>query len=168
MKLDKVGIDFIRNEEGFNLKAYQDSVGVWTILWGLTYNPFTGDKIKQGDSVKDLPTAELWWQKAISPFETVVTNSIPTGMTFTQNNFNACVSLCWNIGRENFKNSSLVKRLIDSSIMIKIGPHLASDTFKNILHDAIAYEFLVWHNAGGKINVGLVSRRKREITLYFS
>ena len=116
MKLDKVGTDFIRNEEGFNLKSYQDSVGVWTILWGLTYNPFTGDKIKQGDFVKDLPTAELWWQKAISPFEIVVTNYIPTGMNFTQNNFNACVSLCWNIGRENFKNSSLVKRLNDIMI----------------------------------------------------
>ena len=37
--------------EGLELKAYQDSAGIWTIGYGNTRNPYTGLPIKKGDTI---------------------------------------------------------------------------------------------------------------------
>ena len=35
-KINQEGLDLIKHFESLRLKAYQDSVGVWTIGWGHT------------------------------------------------------------------------------------------------------------------------------------
>ncbi|MGL4675515.1 MAG: lysozyme, partial [Wohlfahrtiimonas sp.] len=47
MKTGQKGIELIKEFEGCKLKAYQDSVGVWTIGYGHTKNVRKGDVITQ-------------------------------------------------------------------------------------------------------------------------
>jgi len=61
-----------------------------------------------------------------------------------QNQFNALVSLAYNIGEKAFTGSTLVKRLNEGN------------------YKAAADQFLVWVNAGGKRMQGLVNRRNKE------
>lgn len=52
------GLELIKEFEGCQLKAYQDSVGVWTIGWGrIVYD--NGSPVKQGDSC-DQAAADRW------------------------------------------------------------------------------------------------------------
>lgn len=44
MQISKNGIELIKRFEGLRLKAYQDSVGVWTIGYGWT-QPVDGKKV---------------------------------------------------------------------------------------------------------------------------
>lgn len=173
MKLDKVGTDFIRNQEQLKMTAYKDSVGKWTILWGFTINPFTGVAIKEGDSVPDMTTAEQWWVKLISDWEVSVTNTlrVPINIsTLSQNSFNACVSLAWNIGKEAFASSTLAKYINNTvhvtSIQIQDANTYAA--VQQYIKSGIAYWFLVWHMADGEPSADLITRRKAEIKLYFS
>ncbi len=66
-----------------------------------------------------------------------------------QNQFNALVSLSYNIGIAGFKNSTLLKRVNKNPNDIGIIP-----------------AFLMWQNAGNKKGI-LLGRRKRESALYF-
>lgn len=56
MQISDTGIALIKRFEGCELKAYQDSVGVWTIGYGWT-QPVNGKKVAAG-MVIDLSTAE--------------------------------------------------------------------------------------------------------------
>ncbi len=47
MNISKSGIELIKRFEGLRLKAYQDSVGIWTIGYGWT-QPVDGKKVGPG------------------------------------------------------------------------------------------------------------------------
>jgi len=50
--VDVKGLNFIRGQEGRALRAYQDSVGVWTIGYGITnYDKGIGFKVKAGATI---------------------------------------------------------------------------------------------------------------------
>jgi len=59
MKIGHNGIALIQSFEGCKLKAYQDSVGIWTIGWGNTQYE-TGVKVKAGDVVTPQRANELF------------------------------------------------------------------------------------------------------------
>src|SRR6478672_2673234 len=101
MKLDENGIKFIEKEEGIRLKAYKCSAGVWTIGIGSTYYA-DGTKVKQGDKIA-LDQVYLIFKNVVREFELTVTRSITK--TLDQNQFNALVSLCYNIGVGAFSKS---------------------------------------------------------------
>ena len=67
-----------------------------------------------------------------------------------QNQFDALVSLAYNIGTGAFNKSTLVKKLNAGDIR------------------GAADQFDVWINAGGKRMQGLVNRRAREKALYLA
>jgi lysozyme len=73
------------------------------------------------------------------------------GVPLTQNQFDALVSLCYNIGTGNFVSSTLVKML-------------KADEPKS----EIAAQFLRWNKAGGKVLAGLTRRRNAEAELFLS
>ena len=81
-------------------------------------------------------------------FEYTVNSSVKAPLN--QNQFDALVSLAYNIGSSAFKSSTLVKKLN------------ASD------YQGAADQFNVWVNAGGKRMQGLVNRRDREKLLFLS
>lgn len=72
------------------------------------------------------------------------------GLELNQNQFDALVSLIFNIGAPAFRNSTMHKLL------------LAKD------YAGAADEFLKWDHAGGKVVQGLLNRRKSERALFLT
>ena len=144
MHVSPSGVDLICNFEGLRLKAYDDGVGVWTIGFGTTKYP-NGIRVKKGDTCT-LDQAKAYMQNDLKSFEQTVNNTVKVPLN--QNQFDALVSLAYNIGSTAFKNSTLVKRLNEGN------------------YNAAANQFNVWVNAGGKRMQGLVNRRAAESTLF--
>ena len=140
MKVDASGVQLISDFEDLRLTAYDDGVGVWTIGWGTTVYP-NGKKVKKGDKIT-LEQAKQYKAYDLSRFEKAVNDAVKVPLN--QNQFNALVSLAYNIGEKAFTGSTLVKRLNDGN------------------HKAAADQFLVWVNAKGKRMQGLVNRRNKE------
>lgn len=144
MKVDAAGIDLIGQFEGLRLDAYDDGVGVWTIGWGTTVYP-NGQKVKKGDKIT-LEQAKQYKAHDLAKFEKAINDTVKAPLN--QNQFNALVSLAYNIGVSAFTNSTLVKRLNEGN------------------YKAAADQFLVWVNAGSKRMQGLVNRRNKERELF--
>lgn len=144
MHVSPSGIDLICNFEGLRLNAYDDGVGVWTIGFGTTKYP-NGIRVKKGDTCT-LDQAKAYMQNDLKSFEQAVNSVVKVPVN--QNQFDALVSLAYNIGSNAFKNSTLVKRLNEGN------------------YKAAANQFDVWVNAGGKRMQGLVNRRTVEKALF--
>ena len=139
-----VGIGLISSFEDTKLKAYDDGVGVWTIGTGTVIYP-NGVKVKKGD-VCTVEQAKTYFTHDLKQFEKTVNDSVKVDLT--QNQFDALVSLTYNIGSTAFKNSTLLKKLN------------AKD------YAGAADQFLVWNRGGGKVLKGLVRRREAERALF--
>src|SRR5690349_18609873 len=99
-KVNKNGVDLIKSFEGCKLRAYQDSVGVWTVGWGHT------EGVKRGDVITQRQADELF-EKDINLFAAGVEDLIDNEVS--DNEFAALVSLAFNIGLTNFRRSSLLR-----------------------------------------------------------
>ena len=140
MLVSNLGIDLICDFEGKRLVAYDDGVGVWTIGFGTTIYP-NGIRVKKGDTCTEAQ-AKAYMSHNLKKFEQAVNSSVT--IPLNQNQFDALVSLAYNIGSSAFKNSTLVKKLNAGDIR------------------GAADQFDVWVNAGGKRMQGLVDRRAKE------
>ncbi len=145
--LDQRGRDFMAKEEGIKLKPYPDSRGIPTIGIGCTFYP-NGQRV----TLKDKPLASI--QAAWDLFDAVNSSFMLTVYSTTrddisQNQFNALVSLCYNIGPAGFKGSTVLKLVNKNPNDPKIGP-----------------AFEMWRNSDGKPI--LLGRRKREAKMYFA
>lgn len=138
MQMSAKGRNLLKQREGVRLKAYPDSVGVWTI--GVGHTSAAGlPKVYKGLTI----TAELAdgiLTIDLKKFEKAVIDAVKVNLT--QNEFDALVSLCFNIGTGAFKGSTVVRKLNSGD---KKG---AADAF------------LLWKNAGGKPI--LLKRRQAE------
>lgn len=143
MKTSANGINLICGFEGLELKAYDDGVGVWTIGYGTTI--VNGIKVKKGDTCT-VEQAKSYMAQDLKKFESAVDTSVK--VTITQNQFDALVSLAYNIGTGAFKSSTLLKKLN------------AKD------YKGAAAQFDRWNRAGGKVMQGLVNRRAKERKLF--
>lgn len=144
MKTSEKGLQFIRREEGERLTAYADVIGVWTIGVGHT-GTVDGKPVAKGmvistDKSRELLSADL------SKFESAISRLVKVPLK--QYEFDALVSLVFNIGETNFARSTLLKKL-------------NANDFKGA-----AEQFLVWKNAGGRPVQGLLNRRKREKDMF--
>ena len=143
-KTSRVGLDFIAQEEGLRLKPYKCSAGVPTIGIGSTYYE-DGSKVKMTDAPITKERAYVLFENVLKHFEMCVYTC--TRDDINQNQFDALVSLAFNIGTGALKKSTLIKRVNNNP--------KGSD---------IEGAFLMWKNAGGK--PVLLERRKREYALY--
>lgn len=145
------GMELLKEFEGFRSAPYQDAVGVWTIGYGNTYYR-DGKRVTKGD--KPLSKAEAHeLKKAIvsRDFAPAVRSALrKSRVHITQEMFDACVSLAYNIGVKRFAQSSIVRYLEDGS---KVA---AADAFR------------MYNRAGGRVLSGLVNRREKERTLFLS
>ena len=140
----KAGLDLIKSFEGLELKAYPDPATggePWTVGDG-----HTGPAARPG----------LVWTQAqannaladdVSRFADGVSKLIGAAPT-TGNQFDAMVSLAYNIGLGNFKESTLLR-------LHKEGDYAGA-----------AGQFIRWNKAAGKIMAGLTRRREAEAALY--
>lgn len=145
-KVSRKGLDFIIKEEGLVLKPYKCSAGVPTIGIGSTYYE-DGSKVKMSDKPISKERAEQLFVNVLKHYEMCIYTS--TRDDINQNQFDALVSLCFNIGTHAFKKSTVLKRVNANPYDTNIEP-----------------AFLMWKNAGGKPI--LLNRRKREYQLYKS
>jgi len=147
MKIGQNGITLIQSFEGCKLKAYQDSVGIWTIGWGNTQYE-TGAKVKQGEVITQERANELF-ALIVSRFDSGVDKRLRR--TVTQNQFDALVSFAYNCGFGNLDKSTLLRK-------VNTNPN----------DPTIRAEFMRWNRAGNKELKGLTRRRKAEADLYFT
>lgn len=144
MKLSQRGIDLIKQFEGYSSKAYPDPAtggAPWTIGYGTTKG------VKPG-MVITAEQAEKMLRDDVAKFESGV-SSLVTAPT-TQGQFDAMVSLAYNIGLGNFGKSTLLKK------------HNAR------CYTCAADQFRVWNRANGKVMNGLTKRRTAERQVYMS
>ncbi|EMH4137223.1 lysozyme [Serratia marcescens] len=146
MQISKSGIELIKRFEGLRLKAYQDSVGVWTIGYGWT-QPVDGKKVGPGMQIVQA-TADRLLKCGVVQYEQGV--SLLVKVKITQSQFDALVSFAYNLGLRSLSTSTLLKKLN------------AGDK------QGAADEFGKWVNAGGKRLDGLVVRRAAERELFLS
>jgi len=106
----------------------------------------TGPDVFEGQEITQ-DEANTLLRLDLARFEAAVTRNLNTA---SQCQFDACVSLCYNIGEGNFSKSSVV-RLHNEG---KPG-------------DA-AQAFMLWNKAAGKVSRGLQARRAKESALYLS
>ena len=144
MKLSQRGIDLIKQFEGYSSKAYPDPAtggAPWTIGYGTTKG------VKPG-MVITAEQAEKMLRDDVAKFESGVSAllKVPT----TQGQFDAMVSLAYNIGLGNFGKSTLLKK------------HNAK------CYQCAAGQFPVWNRAAGKVMNGLTRRRNAERDVYMS
>lgn len=149
LKTGPAGIDLIKQFEGLKLKAYPDpGTGgePWTIGIGTTVYP-SGQKVRRGDVITEAQ-AEEYLAHDLERFEAAVLRE--TGGKVRQSQFDALVSLCYNIGPTAFAKSTLLKK------------HKAGDS------SGAKAEFAKWNRAGGREMAGLSRRRAAEAQLYGS
>ena len=147
MKLNTQGYRLICMFEGFSAKPYLCSAKVPTIGYGNTYY-LNGKKVTLLDKpITELEAFEMF--KAIADKFADKVSKLVTA-PIDQSQFNALVSLTYNIGPANFQKSTLLRKV-------------------NFNHNdpTIRAEFLKWNKAGGQVLKGLTIRRKAEADIYF-
>lgn len=142
------GLNLIKSFEGFSGTPYLDSVSVPTIGYGATYYP-GGTKVTLKDQpINESQAADLLLNM-LSSYEQAVDSFVV--QEINENQFDALVSFCYNLGAANLKISTLLKK-------VNINPN----------DPTIANEFLKWDLAGGHVLAGLLRRRQAESALYFT
>ena len=144
MSTSQNGIDLISSFEGCELVAYLCPAKVWTIGFGTTVYP-NGVKVKKGDTCT-LEQAKQFKAHDLKRFEKTVNDLVKVSLT--QNQFDALVSLTYNIGTGAFEKCTLLKKLNVSD------------------YQGAADQFTVWNKGGGKVLQGLVNRRAKERELF--
>jgi GH24 family phage-related lysozyme (muramidase) len=145
--INAAGLRLVKAFEGLSTTAYPDpGTGgePWTIGYGHTSaagdpKVYPGLKISAAD-------AEAILKRDLGVFERAVTKALTR--TPTSDQYSALVSFTFNVGANNFRSSTLLKK------------HNAGD------FAGAANEFLRWVYAGGKVLPGLERRRKAERALY--
>lgn len=140
MKISDAGLDLIKSFEGLRLKAYKPTQDdVFTIGYGHTKN------VGEGDTCDDEQATE-WLREDCYTAEQCVTKYVR--VPITQNEFDALVSLAFNIGCGAFSGSTLLKLLNSHD------------------YDAAAAQFPRWNKQAGKELAGLTRRRLAEKEMF--
>lgn len=138
------GMKLLEQFEGLRLEAYLDSASIYTIGYGTIKYP-DGRKVKKGDKITK-GKAKDYKLHDLKEFESTVNTSVKVPLT--QNQYDALVSLSYNIGSGAFKNSTLLKKLNSGD------------------YKGAAEQFLVWNKVNSKRVQGLVNRREAECNLF--
>ena len=146
-KTGAAGIELIKKFEGFMSKPYKCPAGIPTIGYGATFYP-NGTKVTMSDKAITEVEGTALLASMLTKFEQYVDSYCID--TITQNQFDALVSFCYNLGPNNLKSSTLLKK-------VNLNPN----------DETIRAEFMKWTKAGGKVLKGLVTRRTAEADLYF-
>jgi len=151
MNLGGKGEALIKKWEGYakdlgngKVQSYPDPAtggAPWTIGWGST-----GKDIIRG-TVWTKAQAQERFASHVAQFSDGVSKAL-AGAKTTQDQFDAMVSLAYNVGIGNFNSSTLLRK------------HKAGD------YTGAKLEFARWNKAAGRVMAGLKSRRADEAKLY--
>ena len=141
MKTSKEGVDFIKSFEKLRLQAYLCEANKLTIGYGHTRNVKIGQTCTVAEAEQMLAEDIAIAEKAVNTIN----------QELTQNQYDSLVSLCFNIGNENFKTSTLYR---------KVNSDPNDPTIKG--------EFVRWIYCKKKKSKGLTRRRIEEAKIYFN
>lgn len=144
LQVSPQGRELICSFEGLALTAYDDGTGCWTIGYGTTRYP-DQTPVKAFDTCS-VQQANSYMQHDLQKFENAINQAVK--VMLNQNQFDALVSLSYNIGINAFKNSTLVRNLNAAN------------------YQKAAEQFDVWVYASGKRMQGLINRRAVERALF--
>ncbi|EIR2645985.1 lysozyme [Salmonella enterica subsp. enterica serovar Enteritidis] len=139
MKTSDNGRAFIRAREGVKLAAYQDGGGVWTIGYGHTRG------VKQGQAINH-EQADEFLDSDLRQVESCISERVTVALN--QNQFDALVSFVFNVGRQAFSDSTLLKKLNEGN------------------YRAAADQFTRWVYDNDQFVQGLYNRRVAERDLF--
>ena len=139
MKISEEGLSLIKKFEGCELKAYQDSVDVWTIGYGHTKGVEDGQEITQ-EEAEEMLASEL------DEYEGYLNDLVECDLEQCQ--FDALVAWVYNLGPTNLRSSTMLKRLNSNDL------------------EDVPNQIKRWNKAGGKVLNGLVRRREAEALLF--
>ena len=108
LALSAMALIGVANHEAFRSKAYDDGVGVQTIGFGTTRNA-DGTPVKRGDTVT-VERALIRLGQDVNRFESEMRRCIGD-VPLYQHEWDAYVSLAYNIGYGGFCKSTIVRRL---------------------------------------------------------
>ena len=146
MKISNKGLELIKEFEGFSSTAYLCSAKKATIGYGNTFWE-DGTPVKIGDQISK-ERAETLLKHVVDNFSVAV--EVDIKIEVSQNQFDAMVSLAYNIGLGAFKNSTLLRQLNRGNFV------------------GASQEFLRWDKSNGKPLLGLTRRREKEKLLFES
>jgi lysozyme len=139
-------IALIASFEGCSLTPYQDTAGVWTIGYGFTQ--INGQPVTASTPPLTQQEADAFLTEQVKPYAQAVSDAIKVPLN--QNQFDACTSLCYNVGMAGFTLSTV-----------------ARDCNNNDFQGA-AQAFLLWDQVNGQVSEGLLARRKAEMNLFLT
>jgi GH24 family phage-related lysozyme (muramidase) len=101
-KVSRAGVELIKSFEGLRTAAARLPDGRWTLGYGHTFSAREGARVTQED-------ADALLRFDLLPVVDSINNLVLTPLN--QNQFDALVSFCFNIGAENFAQSTVLKRI---------------------------------------------------------
>ena len=134
-------LNFIREVEGFERKAYQDEGGVWTIGYGHTRG------VKEGDNIST-HKANMYLNTDLIIFEIQLQKLIRADLN--PNQYLALLSFIYNIGATQFADSTLLKYVNEGKF------------------ELVPDELRKWNKVNNEVSLGLTRRREREANLFMS
>ena len=141
------GIAFIKSFEGFSATVYKDIANISTLGYGMT-----GDEIRGLKYVTEQQASNMLESLIDSKYALPIKNNLNSRhVVLNQNQFDAIVSMAYNIG---------------------LGGLLGSTLYKNICNGirdktTITKNFTDWSKAGSKTVEGLLRRRTEEAQMFF-
>jgi lysozyme len=145
MKVSDNCLKLIRESEGFRERPYLCPAGVPTIGYGNT-RYVDGKPVRLTDGPCTRDQADYYMTAALAEYEAAVNRYVVVPLT--QSQFDALVDFAYNCGAQNLRTSTLLKML------------------NNLDYVGAAAQFDRWVNGGGKRLPGLVTRRRKERTLF--
>lgn len=143
MRTSQKGIDLIKEFEGYSERVYMCPGGVYTIGYGHTRGVQVGDTCTR-------EKAEEYLRDDLREAEETVEALIEVPLM--QNQFDALVSLVYNIGAGNFYDST-IRKVINSKV---------SDI------EEYRRAWMMWKKSRGRVLKGLIRRRESEFKLFSS
>lgn len=143
MRTGETGLNLIKGYEGLRMSAHYAPSEQWTVGYGHTSTARHGMSVTEGD-------AERLLREDVAPIETLLADTVRAPLN--QNEHDALVSLIFNIGEDNWRNSTVLRKL-------NAGDKLAA---------AQAFELWTKARVNGELVAldGLVRRRAAEKSLF--
>lgn len=143
--LSQHGLQFIRAQESFSPTAYNDPPGSQTWSIGYGHQIVSGDGLSRSSHVTQAQAEQLL-ARDVAGFVATILQSVRVPLN--QGQFDALVSLAYNIGGTNFRSSTLLQKLN------------ARD------YAGASREFSRWIYGNGRVIQALVSRRGAEASMF--
>lgn len=147
-------VDLVVMYEGFSSLPYWDAKGkVWTIGYGTTRYPLTGEPVRDGDPGITREQAMGYMRADLASFAAMAERALKVPLTDDQ--FSAFVSILYNVGPGSAKKDGIIrlKSGNPSTLLRKLN---AGD------YRGARAEFIKWCSPGSNVEKGLKRRRYAE------